>query len=1061
MTIMTASDSEYRLLFESNPNPMWVYDLRTLTFLAVNEAAVRQYGYTRDEFLRMSIADIRPKEDVARLHENITKVTEGLDLAGIWRHTRKDGTLIDVEITSHTLTFAGRKAELVLAHDVTSRLRAESNMARIARLYAFLGEINQVIVREHDRDAFQKAICQVAVTYGQFPAAWIIMGDAQTRSLVASASARLANDVASTPIDLSDASPVHQAIRENRIVVAPDWLVLPLAMNKTAVGALILDTSIPREIHPEEYQLLDEIADDISYALDSLERESQQKRAERHLKESESRFRTLFETMSQGVVYQDRSGAIIDANPAAEHILGLTLDQMRGRASIDPRWRAIREDGAELSGVDHPAMIALRSGKPVNNVVMGVFNPQDESHHWILVNAIPQYLPNESVPHQVFATFTDITDRKRAEEAMRVSEEEARRAARLMEALFDAIPDVLGVQDNQHRILRYNAAGYVFLGLSPEQVRGRKCHELIGHLNPCDVCATAESMSHKRPAQVEKYVPEIKRWIEARAYPVFNEHQTIEYVIEHLRDITERRQAEEAIKEKNEFISSLLRAIPVAVFYKDNEGRYLGCNETFTEHMGVTSEGIRGKTVHELWPGEMADRYHQMDLELMRTRKHQVYEFQIKDKHGMIRPVIYAKDVFLDKNGNVAGLVGAFLDISERKRAELDRERLQAQLLASQKLESVGRLAGGVAHDFNNMLTAILGQAELAMMRCDPADPLYARLRAIEEATTRSANLVRQLLAFARKQPVAPKIIDLNNAVAGMLQMLRRIIGEDIDLVWIPGGGLWSIRIDPSQVDQILTNLCVNARDAIEAGGKIEISTENVLLDAEDSDRFPGIAPGAYVLLSVRDNGCGMDAEIIDHIFEPFFTTKGAGQGTGLGLATVFGIIKQNEGYVDVQSEPGAGSVFLVYLPRFAGAEVTSADATIAEMPRGRGELILLVEDEPGILDAGRAMLSALGYQVLTASCPSEAIECVRTQVDMLHLLITDVVMPGMNGRDLVSAVRTLRPNIRYLYISGYTANIIAQHGILEEGTALLPKPFSMKDLAEKVRAILDGPAPV
>ena len=327
-----------------------------------------------------------------------------------------------------------------------------------------------------------------------------------------------------------------------------------------------------------------------------------------------------------------------------------------------------------------------------------------------------------------------------------------------------------------------------------------------------------------------------------------------------------------------------------------------------------------------------------------------------------------------DQSGNIIGAIERIRDITERKRAEEEKDKLQAQLLQAQKMESVGRLAGGVAHDFNNMLSAILGHAELAMMRCTPSEPIHAHLKVIEDSAHRSADLTRQLLAFARKQTVAPKVLDINDTVSGMLKMLLRLIGEDIDLVWMPGAGLWQVKIDPSQIDQLLANLCVNARDAIAGVGKVTIETENIAFDEAYCAVHPGFACGEYVMLAVSDDGCGMDKEVLDHIFEPFFTTKEVGKGTGLGLATVYGIVKQNEGFINVYSEPDKGTTFKIYLPRFVGEAMEPTAESTAETPKGHGETVLLVEDEPVILDVSREMLEQLGYTVLIAGTPGEAL---------------------------------------------------------------------------------------
>ncbi len=504
------------------------------------------------------------------------------------------------------------------------------------------------------------------------------------------------------------------------------------------------------------------------------------------------------------------------------------------------------------------------------------------------------------------------------------------------------------------------------------------------------------------------------------------------------------------------FQDSLLETIPIPVFYKDTAGRYLGCNKAFEDLFGQTKEQMLGKSVFDVATPELAQIYHAKDIELFEEPRVQVYESRVEDANGVVHEVIFHKASFIDSNGAISGLIGVILDITERKRAEAEREKLQSQLNHAQKIESVGRLAGGVAHDFNNMLSVILGYAELALSKVAPSDPLHKALREIFNAAMRSAEITRHLLAFARKQTIAPKVLDLNETVEGMLKMLRRLIGEDINLAWLPGPGLWPVKLDPSQMDQVLANLCVNARDAVTGVGKITIETGTATVDDAYCAEHADFIPGDFVVLSVSDDGCGMNKETLSHIFEPFFTTKGEGQGTGLGLSTVYGIVKQNEGFVNVYSELGTGTTFSVYLPRHVGA-ITGDEPTNnpALIPPGHGETILIVEDEAAMLELYGAMLETLGYAVLTANTPGEALQLAKTHAGKVNLLITDVVMPEMNGRDLANALHTLLPDLKILFMSGYTANVIAHRGILDEGVRFIQKPFSIKDLAAKVRDTL------
>jgi CheY-like chemotaxis protein len=353
------------------------------------------------------------------------------------------------------------------------------------------------------------------------------------------------------------------------------------------------------------------------------------------------------------------------------------------------------------------------------------------------------------------------------------------------------------------------------------------------------------------------------------------------------------------------------------------------------------------------------------------------------------------------------------------------------------------------------MLGVILGYTEIALMKGKTDQPMYSALRGIQQAAQRSADLTRQLLAFARKQTVAPKVLDLNEAVASMLIMLRRLIGENIDLVWLPDESLGAIKMDYTQIDQILANLCINARDAIRDTGRITIETSNVIFDEAYCASHLGFAPGEYILLMLSDNGCGMDRETISHLFEPFFTTKEMGKGTGLGLPTVYGIVKQNDGFINVYSELGLGTTFKIYLPRHKVQDEKISEPEGTEPVTTGHETILLVEDEPMILEMTTVMLELQGYTVLSANSAGEAISLAREYSGKIHLLMTDVVMPEMNGRDLARNLLPLYPHLKRLFMSGYTANVIAHHGVLDAGVHFLQKPFTMQDLATKIRAVL------
>jgi len=511
-------------------------------------------------------------------------------------------------------------------------------------------------------------------------------------------------------------------------------------------------------------------------------------------------------------------------------------------------------------------------------------------------------------------------------------------------------------------------------------------------------------------------------------------------------DVTERERQAEALRQSEARFRAITTSSPDAVFIVDRDGgfayvnpaacRMLGYTAGELEPLGLGDVGLSGTR-----PSEYLKRLLEQDILSV--------ELELRHRDGTMIPVDVCAVVL--PNGMV---YASCRDISERREAAKAQESLELQLRQAQKMEAVGRLAGGVAHDFNNMLGVIIGYTEMMMTDVGADQPLYEGLQEVMTAARRSADLTSQLLAFARRQPIAPKRLNLNEAVEDTLSMLRRLIGEEIELSWLPKARLWPIKMDPSQVSQILTNLCANARDAIDGVGKVVIETGHIVVDEAYCDANVGSVPGEYVLLSVSDNGCGMDQATMAHVFEPFFTTKGVGQGTGLGLATVYGIVRQNKGFINIYSEPGLGSSIRLYLPR-QSEEVSRQREPEAPLVRGSGETILLVEDEPSILAMGRTMLAQLGYRVLAAATPDEALAIVSETSEEIRLLLTDVVMPSMSGKELVERLRIDRPTLRHLYMSGYTADIISERGVLANGDELIQKPFSMQRLADKVHKAL------
>jgi PAS domain S-box-containing protein len=520
--------------------------------------------------------------------------------------------------------------------------------------------------------------------------------------------------------------------------------------------------------------------------------------------------------------------------------------------------------------------------------------------------------------------------------------------------------------------------------------------------------------------------------------------------------ISRSKRAEEELLVSEDTLRLICNSVYDAIFIHHSDGEIIDVNDKMLEMYGVNREQACTLSIKHDYSSQ-DNPLEQLHILWERARAGEDLFFEWKARRPQDGSVFDA-EVFLRKIAMKRKdvILATVRDITERKRVEKERAILQDQLIQAQKMESVGRLAGGVAHDYNNMLSIIVGYSELALEKLTPIDPLYEDIHEIYDAAVRSTDITRQLLAFARKQEIAPVALDLNESIEDMLMMLRRLIGEDIDLAWLPEIGLWPVKLDPSQFDQILVNLCVNARDAINGVGRITIETDMVFFDAAYCVNHPGYVPGEYVLLAVSDDGCGMDHDTVDKIFEPFFTTKDTGKGTGLGLATVYGIIKQNNGFISVYSEPGRGTTFKVYLVSHTGLTVEVTRESPANIPVGHGEIILVVEDEASILKFAKKLLGELGYTVLTSKVPSQALLLVDEHQNRIDLLVTDVVMPEMNGKELSKRLCEACPELKTLFMSGYTADAIAHRGVLDEGISFIQKPFSKESMAIKVREVLD-----
>lgn len=634
-------------------------------------------------------------------------------------------------------------------------------------------------------------------------------------------------------------------------------------------------------------------------------------------------------------------------------------------------------------------------------------------------------------------------------DTMQKQAENLRRSEQRYRQVVEAMNEAVGVADSGGELIFVNRRFCELLGVKAEDIVGRRFIDLLDEANRV---RWLSQQKRRKQGLSSAYELELTRadgkkiYCVASGAPLRDDHGNYICSIGVLTDITERRLREEALRM---FRFSVDHA-PDAVYWVNGRGEFDYVNHQACRALGYTRKEFSSLHLWEIDPLFSEARWRdwwgkfRKDGELD-TRHHETLH---RRKDGTVFPVEISSSHFW--LGGREFHVAFARDITARK-------RMEEQLIHSRKMEAVGQLAGGVAHDFNNMLSVILGYSELIRSRLMPDDPLDREIGEIEKAAARSRDITRQLLAFSRKQIISPRILDLNRQIEGTLNTLFRLIGENIELRFFPGKDLAKIRFDPSQIDQILVNLAVNARDAMPAGGKLTIETANIHIDEEYCRTHLQIEAGSYVLLTVSDNGAGIDRDALPHVFEPFFTTKGVDKGTGLGLATVYGIIQQNRGGITVHSEPGKGATFKICIPSVppsGGSEDLAADEAKAASSMGR---VLLVEDDEMVRTIAKAMLERLGCTVVATRSPDEALAFCAGAETRVDLLLTDVVMPEMSGVELRDRIRTLQPNIKVLFMSGYSSNVIADHGILEEGVHFVQKPFSMNALAKKVRDAMQG----
>ncbi len=1037
-----------------------------------NRGAERLYGYTAEEIIGAPTSLFTPPE----LQEEARLIYDRVMQGGQVRRyettrLRKDGSSIMVSLTLSAIRdVEGRIVGMAsTAHDITARKQAEKALRES---------------EEHFRSVVMNA------PFG------IVHSTAEGRAISANPifATMLGYDSPKELIEAVNRKNVAEVLYENgatrhaiveKIMHSQRWERFELRYRRKDGTAITANALFRAYKHPVSGVVeLEGFAEDITA----------HKQTEVALQESKRQLTNIIEFLPDATFSIDKVGRVAIWNKAIEKMTGIPATEMIGKGDhaytipfygetrlqlLDVVLKNCEETPARYSNITRED--DALSGEVFCSAL------RNNKGAWVFAKASPLRDKSGNIVGAI-ESIRDITARKQAEMALRDSE-------RQLTNIIEFLPDATLAIDKEGRVIIWNKAIEKMTAVPATEMIGKGDHAyaipFYGEA-PVQLLDVVLKNCEETPAQYSNITREGDAlsgevfcsalynnegaWVFAKASPLRDQSGKIIGAIESIRDITDFKRAQEVLRQSERRLSDIVDFLPDATFAIDTKGTITAWNRAMERIMGKTKAQMLGCRSYEYAiPFYGYRRPILIDLAFdSREEIEKKYAFVERKGDTLIGeafvPLLHdgkgahfwgIATLLRDEKGMICGAIESVRDITEQRKAESEVQRLQEQLLQAQKMEAIGRLAGGIAHDFNNLLTAILGNVELIKAK-DLARGMIAEIAdEIQKAGLRAAALTQQLLAFSRKQMLQPKVIDLNGLVENLSKMLRRLIGEDIKLELRLGAGLGSVRADPGQIEQVILNLAVNARDAMSVGGRLVLETRNA---ASGEPLGPGrvdIPPGPYVIVTVSDNGVGMDETVKAHIFEPFFTTKELGKGTGLGLSTVYGIVKQSGGYVFVDSQPGRGTSFTIFLPQVDTEDTSREAPPIERRPNGGTERILLVEDEPSVLQLTTRMLEGFGYTVIGALTPSEALSLpVFADSRGVDLLITDMVLPGMKGTELARRLQERSPDLRVLFISGYTDERTFRDGVLAEGNAFLPKPFSENVLGKKVREVLDSHRP-